>query len=107
MIEERKLIWNKLDEDVESIWYTIDLIDTFTNENGEIHAECDVPLWIEIECLKEYDRNTGILINESPIYGQVVDSGGHQLYSIVDMKDDSMIIKECQKWILENEYNYY
>jgi hypothetical protein len=106
MIEERKLVWNLLTDDVESIWYTIDLVDTITNDVGEVVAEYDVPLWIEVECIKEYDRYTGTLIDTSPIYAQVMDGGGNQLYYIDAPTDNVDVVAECQKWILENEIDY-
>jgi hypothetical protein len=106
MKEERKRVTNILEEDVESIWYTINLVDTITDDDGNVVGEYDVPLWIEVECMKEYDRYTGTLIDTPPVYAQVMNEGGIQLYHIDDPMDNLNVIVECEEWIKENEYEY-
>ena len=104
MKEERKQVWSVFEEDNESIWYIIDLVDTITNDNGEIVAEYEVPLSIELECIKEYDRWGGTLIDTPPLYAQVSDQAGFKVYTTFDLTDNMNLVEDCMNWIAENEY---
>jgi hypothetical protein len=106
MKEERKRVTNIFEEDAQSIWYTIDLVDTIIDDDGNVVGGYDVPLYIDVECMKEYDRYTGTLIDTSPIYAQVTDGGGYPLYYIDDVYGNLDLIAECEQWIRENEYEY-
>jgi hypothetical protein len=100
MNEQREYKWSIMEEleELTTRWYSIDIW-----EGGNQH-----PLWIEVECQKEYDSSTGFLIDSEPFYAQVVDGSGHPLFHTeVSPHIENDIIEQCKKWIYENEDEYF
>lgn len=105
LIEKNNDVWEHLSDGGDwynpTKWYT-KWWGTVLEKNGEVVAERQFPMFIEVEYEKE-EKTLGF-IEWVPRYGQVVDEAGQLLFFTTSIEGDP--ITNCENWCSDNEYNY-